>query len=70
MMTKSDTIEAILVLNRTATRTFLAEFSNVELTEYLQRLSERSARQASSTTACTSDTDSSPLVMAPADRDV
>ena len=40
MAAKSDTIEAILALNQSASRTFLAEFSNTDLDEYLDRLSE------------------------------
>ena len=38
MMPKSDTIDAILKLNPTVNPAFLAEFSNQELNEYLQRL--------------------------------
>jgi hypothetical protein len=38
MMPKSDTIEAIMQLNPTARPTFLAEFSNSELGDYLRRL--------------------------------
>ena len=38
MMPKCDTIAAIMKLNPTADPGFLAEFSNGELSEYLQRL--------------------------------
>ena len=38
MMPKSDTIDAIRRLNPTAKPGFLAEFSNNELAEYLDRL--------------------------------
>ncbi|MGB2988099.1 MAG: hypothetical protein WBE26_19705 [Phycisphaerae bacterium] len=38
MMPKSDTIDAIRNLNPTATPGFLAEFSNDDLSEYLDRL--------------------------------
>ena len=37
-MTKCDTISAITKLNATAAPEFLAEFTNEELTVYLQRL--------------------------------
>ncbi len=40
-MTKSDNIEAVLALNPTASRTFLAQFSTEELAEYRRRLNER-----------------------------
>lgn len=45
-MTKTDTIEAIKQLNPTATPEFLSEFSADELTSYLQRLANRSCRDA------------------------
>ena len=38
MMTKSDTIAAIIEFNATADPVFLAGFSNDELDEYLHRL--------------------------------
>ncbi len=41
-MKKSDTIEAIQKLNPTASPDFLAGFSNDELGEYLNRLSDMS----------------------------
>ncbi len=44
MMPKSDTIAEILRSNPTANPTFLAEFSNQELDEYLQRLRQLSGR--------------------------
>ena len=50
-MPKSDTIDAILSLNPTAKPDFLAEFSNEDLHEYLQRLtfSPRQFRRAGET---------------------
>ena len=44
MMPKCDTIAEILRSNPTANPTFLAEFSNQELDEYLQRLRPLSGR--------------------------
>ena len=38
MMPKSDTISAIIEINPSANPSFLAEFSNQELEEYLHRL--------------------------------
>ncbi len=70
MMTKSDTIEAILALNRTADRTFLAEFSNAELGEYLRRLGDRPMPGRAVATSCTGDMSSSPCAVAGTDRTV
>ena len=64
MMTKSDTIEAILVLNPTADRTFLSEFSNAELGQYLQRLRKRSSMRTVAATPCVSDTEPAPCAAA------
>ncbi len=43
MMPKQETITAIRKLNRTADPGFLAEFSGDELSEYLDRLTNRPA---------------------------
>jgi hypothetical protein len=47
MTPKNDTIAAIMKINQTANPTFLAEFPNRELDDYLNRLRQRS-RPASS----------------------
>ncbi len=43
-MTKNDTIEAIMQINPTAPRGFLAEFPPQALADYLLRLSPRSQK--------------------------
>ena len=50
MQTKSDTIEAILALNPTASRPFLSEFRSDDLSHYLARLREIAAPPEASRT--------------------
>ncbi len=69
MMTKSDTIEAILTLNPTASRTFLAKFSNAELAQYLQRLQELTGVTSATITTPSSDTEAERCAVAAAEHD-